>query len=126
MAPQNKGDEKAYRLEQDNKFSSQYSENNFWDKVKKYAKSAGEEVLETALKLYYAATDPDTPTWARTTMFAALGYFIAPLDAIPDAIPAAGFSDDLGVLVAAAATVAANLKEEHSEKARETLKKWLG
>ena len=94
--------------------------------VKKYAKSAGEEVLETALKLYYAATDPDTPTWARTTMFAALGYFIAPLDAIPDAIPAAGFSDDLGVLVAAAATVAANLKEEHSEKARETLKKWLG
>lgn len=126
MAAQNKDDDKVDRLEQDNKFSAQYSDNSFWDKVKKYARSAGEEVLETALKLYYAATDPDTPTWARTTIFAALGYFIAPLDAIPDAIPAAGFSDDLGVLVAAAATVAANIKEEHGEKAKETLKRWLG
>ncbi len=123
---QNKGDDKIYQLEQDNTFSAQYSDNSFWDKVKKYARSAGEEVLETALKLYFAATDPDTPTWARTTIFAALGYFIAPLDAIPDAIPAAGFSDDLGVLVAAAATVAANLKEEHSAKAKETLQKWFG
>ncbi|WP_051227728.1 YkvA family protein [Oceanospirillum beijerinckii] len=123
---QNKGDDKIYQLEQDNTFSAQYSDNSFWDKVKKYARSAGEEVLETALKLYFAATDPDTPTWARTTIFAALGYFIAPLDAIPDAIPAAGFSDDLGVLVAAAATVAANLKEEHSVKAKETLQKWFG
>ncbi len=110
----------------ENKFSSQYSDNSFWDKAKRYARSAGEEVLETSLKLYFSATDPDTPAWAKTTIFGALGYFIAPIDAIADAIPAVGFSDDLGVLVAAAATVASSIKPEHTEKAKATLQKWLG
>lgn len=108
------------------KFTAQYSDDGFWKKVKRYARSAGEEVLETALKLYFSALDEDTPKWAKTAIFGALGYFITPLDAIPDAIPAAGFSDDLGVLVAAAATVAIYIKEEHAAKARTLIEQWLG
>jgi uncharacterized membrane protein YkvA (DUF1232 family) len=57
----------------DDKFTASYSDDSFWDKVKTYAKSAGEEVLEPALKMYYAALDADTPSWAKATIFAALG-----------------------------------------------------
>lgn len=106
-------------------FSSQYSDAGFWGKVKTYAKAAGKGVLEQALKMYYSATDPDMPLWAKTTIYGALGYFISPIDAIPDLLPAVGYTDDLGVLIAAAAAVAAHIKDEHVQKARETLRQWF-
>lgn len=43
----------------DNAFEKDYSDDSFWEKVKSYAKSAGEAALEPALKMYYAATDSD-------------------------------------------------------------------
>ena len=109
----------------DNKYENEFSDESFWDKAKKFAKSAGETVLEPALKLYYAAQDPETPTWAKTTVYGALGYFISPIDAIPDITPIVGYSDDLGVLVAATAAIAAHIKHTHGEKAKETLKQWF-
>lgn len=109
----------------DNKYEEAYSEDDFWSKVKKYAKVAGESVLEPALKMYYAAMDSDTPLWAKGIIFAALGYFISPIDAIPDITPVIGYTDDLGVLVAALAAVASHIKEEHTAKAKETLKQWF-
>lgn len=107
------------------KFSKDYSDDNFWGKVKGFAKTAGESVLEPALKMYYAASDADTPIWAKTVIYGALGYFISPADAIPDVIPVAGYSDDLGVLCAALAATAANIKDEHVRKAKETLRQWF-
>ncbi|GAB4090102.1 YkvA family protein [Hydrogenophaga soli] len=109
----------------ENKFSKEYSDDGFWEKVKKYAKAAGESVLEPALKMYYSATDSDTPAWAKTTIYAALGYFISPIDAIPDITPVIGYTDDLGVLCAALAATAAHIKDEHAEKAKKTLAQWL-
>ena len=110
----------------DNKFEQEFTEDGFWDKTKNYAKTAGEAVLEPALKLYYSSKDTDTPTWAKTTIYGALGYFVSPLDAIPDITPMMGYADDLGVLVAATAAVAVYIKKEHGEKAKETLKQWFG
>ena len=109
----------------DNIYEQEFTEDSFWNKTKKFAKVAGEVVLEPALKLYYSAKDSDTPTWAKTTVYSALGYFISPLDAIPDFTPIAGYSDDLGVLVAATAAVIVYVKKEHKEKAQETLKQWF-
>lgn len=108
------------------KYSDFYSDKSFWDKLQEYAKDAGEKVLSPALKMYYAATDADTPAWAKAVIFAALGYFISPIDAIPDITPIVGYADDLGVLTATLATVASYIKEEHTKKAKETLKKWFG
>jgi len=110
----------------ENEFEREYSDQGFWEKVKKFARIAGESVLEPALKLYFAAQDPDTPAWARTTIYGALGYFIVPTDAIPDITPLVGYSDDLGVLVAAVATVVVYIKEKHKEQARQTLSQWFG
>lgn len=84
------------------------------------------KVLEQALKMYYSATDPDTPLWAKTTIYGALGYFISPIDAIPDLLPVLGYTDDIGVLIAAATAVAAHIKDEHVRKARDTLQQWFG
>lgn len=106
--------------------TSQYSENAFWEKVKAYAKVAGKGALEPALKMYYAAMDSDTPAWAKTTIIGALGYFISPIDVIPDLLPGVGYTDDVGVLIAAAAAVAAHIKAEHIEHAKTTLKQWFG
>ena len=107
-------------------YASSYSDDGFWEKVKKYAKVAGEAVLEPALKMYYASRDPDTPVWAKATIYGALGYFIAPLDVIPDLMPVAGYSDDLGVLAAALAVTAAHIKDAHVAQAREKIRQWLG
>lgn len=110
----------------ENEFEKEFSDDSFWEKTKNYARVAGEAVLEPALKLYYSAQDSDTPTWAKTTVYGALGYFVSTIDAIPDITPIVGYTDDLGVLVAATAAVAVHIKNEHSEKAKETLKQWFG
>ncbi len=105
--------------------SEHYSDEGFWSKVGNVFRSAGEVVLEPALKLYYAAQDPETPAWAAGTVYGALGYFIFPLDLIPDLIPVVGYVDDLGVLTAAVATIATYITDEHVAEAKDTLKRWF-
>lgn len=107
------------------KFANEYSDDSFWSKVKGFAKTAGSNVLEPALKMYYAASDSDTPVWAKTAIYGALGYFILPIDAIPDVVPVVGFSDDLTILCSALAATAASIKDEHVRKAKETLRQWF-
>jgi len=108
------------------KYSKKYSEEGFFDKLVGYAKSAGSEVVETALKLYYAMENPKTPAWAKTTIIGALGYFISPIDAIPDMIPVVGYTDDLSVLAAAASTVAMYINDDVKKKAKAKMKDWFG
>ena len=109
----------------DNKFAKEFTEGDFWDKVKSYARVAGESVLEPALTLYNTSKDTATPAWAKTVIYGALGYFISPIDAIPDLTPLIGYSDDLGVLVVAAATLVSHIKKEHKDNAKQTLKQWF-
>jgi uncharacterized membrane protein YkvA (DUF1232 family) len=105
---------------------SNYSDESFWKKVKKHALRAGREVIEDALVLYYALQDEETPKWAKTVIIGALAYFILPTDAIPDVIPVAGFTDDLGALAAALTTVGMHLKKDHFAKAQNSLDSFFG
>lgn len=98
----------------------------FGKKTKSFAKIAGKEVIEKALQLYYAMQAPATSTWAKAVIITALGYFISPIDAIPDAIPLIGFADDLGVLAAAIATVATYITDDIKAKAEAKLAEWFG
>ncbi|NJK64408.1 MAG: DUF1232 domain-containing protein [Synechococcaceae cyanobacterium SM2_3_1] len=107
-------------------FGKEYNESSFWKKLKAYAVNAGKDVIEKALTLYYCLIDRDTPAWAKAIIVGALGYFIVPTDAIPDLMPVAGYSDDLGALASALAMVAVHIKPEHKEKAKEQLKIWFG
>lgn len=108
------------------KFKKDYSDDNFWNKVVKFAKKAGKDVIEKALLLYYAAQSPQTPVWAKTTIYGALGYFISPIDLIPDLMPVVGYSDDLAVLVAAIAAVSAYINEDVRKQAADKLTSWFG
>jgi len=102
----------------DTDYSSAYSESRFRGKLARYAFSAGQTVVEKALVLFYVLRDPATPTRAKAIVIGALGYFIMPLDAIPDLLPAVGFSDDLGALAVAFTLVAMHIKPKHFERAK--------
>lgn len=104
---------------------STFSEKNFWDKLKNFAKAAGQDVVERALCLFYAAQKPDTPLWAKTVIYGALTYFISPLDAVPDITPVLGYSDDLGVLVSAVLTVAMYVSDDVRQQARDKVNAWF-
>ena len=112
--------------DENQEYPKDYSDDAVWGKIKTYAKKAGKGVLEPALKMYFALKDSDTPLWAKSTIVGALGYFISPIDAIPDLIPVLGYTDDVGGLAAALAAVSAYIKEEHKEKAQQMLQKWRG
>lgn len=103
-----------------------YTEENFWDKLKKFARGAGKDVVEKALTLYYAAQRPETPIWAKTVIYSALAYFILPTDAIPDITPIAGYADDLGALAAALTTVAMCITPDVRKDAKQKTQDWFG
>ena len=79
--------------------------------------------LRDAVALYFCAVDPETPMSKKTIAFAALAYFIMPIDAIPDAIPIAGFTDDAAMIVGVVAALESVITNEHRDKAEEWLNK---
>jgi len=78
---------------------------------------------EDVVAAYYCATDPRTPASAKAILLAALGYFVLPVDLIPDVLPVIGFTDDAAVIAAAIATVRRFIMPDHYDRAREALRK---
>ncbi|MDI7862430.1 YkvA family protein [Rhizobiaceae bacterium n13] len=91
----------------------------FWPKMKKALRQLpfGRDVVAS----FYCAIDPQTPVRARGTLLAALGYFIMPVDVIPDLFAVVGFSDDIAVLTVAFAMIRGNIKDSHYERADQAL-----
>lgn len=113
-------------MSEHNEYEEAFSESRFWRKLKKYATTAGREIVEKALLLFYAFQEEKAPKWAKATIAGALGYFIVPLDAIADITPAVGYADDLGVLVLAIAAVATYINEDVRNKTAARMKSWFG
>ncbi len=93
----------------------------FWRKLKKtisYLPGAA-----TFLAAFYAAIDPKTSTMAKAVLFGALGYFIVPVDFIPDIFGALGYGDDLAVILAAIKAVDSSITDAHREQAQAQLDK---
>ena len=107
-------------------YGNEYSEESFWKKIAGFALSAGRQVIEKALVLYYVAQSPETPPWAKAVIYSTLGYFIFPLDAIPDFTPIVGFADDLGAILSTLAIVVRYATPEILERAKERANEWFG
>lgn len=91
----------------------------FWVKLRRFA--ARLPFAEDLVTAYYCAFDRDTPTQVKVALVGALAYFIMPSDLMPDMLPALGFADDAAVLATAVRMVAAHIRPEHRDAAREAL-----
>ncbi len=94
-------------------------ERNIWKSVKKAARQI--PFMDDVVAGYYCAIDTRTPNRVRAILLAALGYFVLPLDSIPDFILGFGFSDDVAVLAAAIAAVRSHITDAHYALARKAL-----
>ena len=79
-------------------YSASFTDEGFWNKITKMPGDAGCALLRTACTLYVLLRESSTPVWAKTAIIGALGYFIFPLDAIPDILPGIGYVDDLAIM----------------------------
>ncbi len=98
-------------------YEKNYSEASFWDKIRKYGNIAGSKVVYQALLLYYAAIKPTTPLQVKLFIFGALGYFILPVDMLPDVIVGLGYTDDVAVILGVIKACQAHIDEECKTKA---------
>ena len=107
-----------------NKYETVYSESGLWEKIANCAKKAGKGVVKNALKLYYAmALGKATPAQIAA-IIGALGYFISPVDAVPDLLPG-GWVDDGGVLALVVATIACCSDPEVVAAAENKVSEWF-
>lgn len=102
-----------------------FTPNRFWARLGGLARATGTKSIYTALLLYYAYERKETPKWAKRVVLGSLGYLLMPLDAVPDLTPILGYTDDISVLAAGLATVAAYVNEEVREQAKGKLHQWL-
>ena len=108
------------------KYSPHYEDNAFWEKLQKFARKAGIKVSYAALLLYYVLKSPTTSGKDRAKIIGALGYFILPIDLIPDFIPVAGYTDDLAALVWGVYCVIKSITPEVKANAAAKLHEWFG
>ncbi len=103
-----------------------FSEKAFWGKLKRTGRKLGREGVRQALRLFYVLRRKDLPGKTRAIILGALGYFILPTDLMPDFLPIIGFTDDLGLLVAAFAAASQYMDADVKAKADSKLEEWLG
>ncbi len=77
--------------------------------------------LRDAVAMYFCMLDEQTPPWAKAAIAAALGYFLMPIDAIPDVVAGLGFTDDAGVIATTISTVLAVVADRHRQQADQFL-----
>ena len=93
----------------------------FWNKVRSTLGRI--PFTEQAVAAFYCATDGRTPVHVKAVLFAALAYFVLPVDMIPDFAAAIGFTDDASVLFAAMSALSTYVTEAHLGRARSFLEK---
>ena len=106
-------------------YANKFSASDFVDKISKIAKRAGAKLVYAALILYYTLQSEKVSKADKALIIGALGYLKSPLDAIPDAIPIVGLTDDVGVLIYVLRKVWVNVEPEIKDRAKERLTKWF-
>lgn len=106
--------------------AANYSDANFWSKIRDACRLADRVVIEVAFGLYFALQSERTPDAVKLSIMAALAYFIVPVDAIPDFIPAIGYSDDLTVMLACSNAFCKWVNADCKSKGKQKAIEWLG
>jgi uncharacterized membrane protein YkvA (DUF1232 family) len=106
-------------------YANKFSQTEFAEKIARIAKRAGAKLVYAALILYYTLQSDKVSKADKAIIIGALGYMISPLDVIPDAIPIAGLTDDLAVLLYVLKKVWTGIDPEIVEQAKSKLTRWF-
>ncbi len=106
-------------------YKHKFSVARFWKKLVRVSKRLGVKAVYSCLLLFYAYKRKETPSWAKNIVLGTLGYFLSPIDLVPDLTPIIGYTDDIGVLSFGVITIAAYIDEEVRKKARKSVSKWF-
>ena len=106
-------------------YGSKFSQTEFVEKIARIAKRAGAKLVYAALILYYTLQSDKISAANKAMIIGALGYMISPLAVIPDAIPIAGLTDDLAVLLFVLKKVWTDIDPDIQQKAKNRLSKWF-
>lgn len=107
-------------------FAKYFSESKLVDKLQKTAKAAGATVLYPAMMLWKLFKSDSVPTGKKTLIIGALGYFILPIDLIPDALLGVGYADDAAALMACLKAVLENITTDIPVEAKKELHGLMG
>ena len=108
------------------KYGANYSEDGLWSKIKDNVKKAGANLIYDVLQLFYVAQNPNVPMRIRAAMLAPLGYFISPVDLVPDLMPVVGYSDDAAVIAMAIGIAHFYITDEIRQQAKDKLVAFFG
>ena len=109
------------------KYGTYYSDNRFWKKVERVAKKVGATVLLPVFSLYYMLQDDKVSLQHKAYIVGALGYFILPIDLIPDGIlPVIGFTDDIAVMTLVLKLVKDSITPEIKARANARVSEIIG
>lgn len=109
------------------KYGTYYSDNRFWKKVERVAKKVGATVLLPVFTLYYMLQDDKVSLQHKAYIVGALGYFILPIDLIPDGIlPVIGFTDDIAVMTLVLKLVKDSITPEIKARANAQVSEIIG
>ena len=106
-------------------FKAKYDSSDLMKKIVSVAKAAGASTVYHALLLYYALINDKMPASKKIIVIAALGYFISPLDFIPDFI-LMGLLDDSSILLYVIHQILPYVDEGVKVRALSKLKDWFG
>ena len=107
------------------KYKDIFTDQRFTEKISRIAKRAGAKLVYAALILYYTLKSDKVSIKDKAIILGALGYLISPLDVVHDAIPIAGLSDDLAVLIYVLHKVWGEVSEDVKQKAKDKLYTWF-
>jgi uncharacterized membrane protein YkvA (DUF1232 family) len=108
------------------KHARYYSDESFWRKIEKYGRTAGAKAAYYAMLLWYVATKPSTPLPVKMLIFGGLGYFILPIDTVPDLLVGIGYADDLAILVGIVSAYGMYMDDESKARARAKVREIFG
>jgi len=106
-------------------YANKFTQSDFVEKISRIAKRAGAKLVYAALILFYTLQSDKISVKDKALILGALGYLISPLDVVPDAIPIAGLTDDLGVLIYVLKLVWTDVDPEIKLKAKTKLDSWF-
>jgi uncharacterized membrane protein YkvA (DUF1232 family) len=109
-----------------NIYEKYFSESQLWDKLKQFGKTIGATILYPVLLLFTLLKSGDVNLKEKAMIVGTLGYFILPVDLLPDALVGVGYTDDMMALTATLTALASCITEEMQQEAKDKLKELVG